>query len=454
MRRLHLCLAAAAALTLAGCGSETPADPEEQRKAKVLAAVRSWYLFLDLLPAEGDAAADPKNYATADELLDALTSKARAEGKDRGWSYLLSTEQYQAYYQQGQNAGFGFGLQIKGSPPAQRLFVSQVFAGSAAAGAGFARGDEILAIGPDMDHLTPVANVPNDGSLSALFQSNAGSAKVFSVIPVGTGASAAQARTATAGTYAIDPVPTHAVLGTTGYVNLRTFITPAEAPLRAAFADFKAKGARNVVVDLRYNGGGYVKTAQILASLLAAGQAGKTMCEEQFNANHSGSNEALNFSPEANAGTFERVAFITTKSSASASELVPNALDPYLPIAFVGEKTYGKPVGQQVFELTGLDRELFLLSFKIANSAGNADYFDGLPDAKSRGPLCAAADDLTHPQESAEEASTKAALYFAENGTCPPATAGALRAAAAVEGVDYPRPRQPSPAQMDMPGVF
>jgi carboxyl-terminal processing protease len=445
-------LAGAIVAALAGCGSSST-DPEELRKSAVLSAVRSWYLFLDLLPADGDPLADPKRYSTADELLDALTSKAREQGKDRNWSYLVTKEQYESYYQRGENAGFGFSLQIKGSLPAQQLFVSQVFAGSPAASAGFKRGDEILAVGPDAEHLTPVANVPNDGSLGALFQSStAGSARVFSVRPVG--GAAVVTRSAAAGAYDVDPVPAHAMFGTTGYVSLRTFIAPADPLLRAAFADLKAKGAKNMVVDLRYNGGGYVSTAQLLASLLGGDLNGRTMFRQQFNAAHGDNEQSATFSAEPEAGAFERVAFITTRASASASELVPNALDPYLKVAFVGERTHGKPVGQLLFELTDLDRELFLISFKLSNSAGNADYFGGLPDASSIGPLCPAADDLAHAQDSADEASTKTALYFAEHGSCPMAATGALRAAAAHEAVDYPRVERSTPAQVDMPGLF
>lgn len=258
--QFRLCLAGAAAVALASCGSS--ASLEDQRKQDVLATARDWYLFQDLLPASDDPLADPKKYATADELLDALTSKARAQGKDRYWSYLLTTEDYQSYFQQGQTAGYGFGMQIQGSLPSQRLFVSQVFANSAAASAGFSRGDEILSIGPDAANLTPVANVSNDdGSLAALIQSSsAGVQRVFSVVPVG--ASSPVTRTMAPGTYDVDPVPSHWVSGTTGYVCLRTFIAPADNLLRAAFADFKDKGVQNVVVDLRYNGGGYVSTAR------------------------------------------------------------------------------------------------------------------------------------------------------------------------------------------------
>jgi carboxyl-terminal processing protease len=261
--------------------------------------------------------------------------------------------------------------------------------------------------------------------------------------------------------YDLDPVPAHWVDGNTGYVALRTFIATAEPLLRAVFQEFKDAGVQNVVIDLRYNGGGLVDTARILANLLAAGpgQSGAVMFNQQFNSSQSASsNRTYYFGSEVAAGTFQRVAFITTHASASASELVPNSLDPYLDIAFVGARTYGKPVGQYVFELSGCNRMLFLVSFKTVNFGGVGDYYDGLPvtgaPPASRGPLCQAEDDLTHPQGDASEASTQAAIYFARNGSCPPAPAGARRATGLPVPSDTPRPVHPTSVQQDIPGLF
>ncbi len=319
-------------LALSACGSGDPLCSPVLEKALVLQRVNDWYLHQELLP----SGLDPGAYASAAELLDAATAAARAQGLDRGWSYLLPTAQAEAYFQRGESAGFGFGLLVRGAAPAQRLFVSQAFPGSPAAGAGFTRGDEILAAGPSPGTLTPVAAAANDGTLGALVMAKAGTATTFSVLPLG--GSVPLLRTMTpAASFDLDPVPLHRVYPDgTGYVALRTFISPAEPLLRQAFATLREAGVRRVVVDVRYNGGGYISTAQLLASLLARDRTGEEMFEQRFNARHGASNSFTPFTSEPEASAFERVAFVTTRASASASELVPNALDPYVDIAFAG----------------------------------------------------------------------------------------------------------------------
>ena len=387
------------------------------------------------------------DHATADDLLDALTASAREQGVDRGWSYLLSSEQYEAFFLRGEAAGFGLGLLVRGAAPARRLFVSQVFPSSAAAGAGFQRGDEITAAGPLPGSLTPVAAAANDGTLGALVAGTVGTPRSFAVLPAGGGPEVVRTMTPTAA-YDLDPVPAVRVLEDgTGYVALRTFIAPAEPLLRQAFQRLRDAGVRRVVVDLRYNGGGYVSTAQVLANLLGRELPGRTMFEQRFNARHATSGSTARFGAEAAAGAFERVAFVTTGASASASELVPNVLDPYLPVAFAGSATYGKPVGQMIFDACA--SKLFLVAFELANAEGDAGYYSGLPDATTRGPLCAAEDDLSHAQDSEDEASTRAALHFVRTGSCPasPAASALLRAQAAATGATEPvRGAGPHPA--------
>jgi hypothetical protein len=209
----------------------------------------------------------------------------------------------------------------------------------------------------------------------------------------------------------------------------------------------------DLVVDVRYNGGGLISVAEILSNLLGAAQPASRMYQLQLSPANAFYDTISSFSepPQPQAIAPAHVAFVTTGATASASELVPNVLDPYLPVALVGDRTYGKPVGQFQFQDPVCNMALFLISFRLVNSAGNADYFSGLPDPPAfRGPLCPAADDLTQPQESPLEASTSAALYWLENGVCPPAPAAAL----ARVPTEFPRPLRPTPAQVDVPGLF
>jgi C-terminal processing protease CtpA/Prc len=442
-RRIALALAAA----LCGCPRPDTCSPSLEKQA-VWADAQDWYLYQDLLP----ATVDPALYATPSDLLDAVTAEARAQGKDRYWSFITTQQATQQYYGDGQSVGFGIGLLVRGT----QLFVSQVIPGAAAAGAGFARGDEILAIGPDEAHLEPVGPHLSDGTLGALFPPPV--AAEVRAFQVKTLAGDTVTRTVTTRVYDLVPVPSHWTSNGIGYVGLRTFIGTAEAPLRAAFETFRSATTpvTGVVVDLRYNGGGLVSIAEVLADLLGGGLAPRKMYDLRLNAGHAGQGGTTFFTARAEAIAGLKVAFITTGASASASELVVNVLDPYLPAALVGSRTYGKPVGQYTLDLAPCDDVLFLIAFKLVNSAGHGDYYDGLPDGSPsfHAPLCAAVDDLTHAQDSALEASTAAALYWLANGTCPPAPTGAAALRAAASPISYPAAAAPTPAQRDIPGLF
>jgi carboxyl-terminal processing protease len=392
-------------------------------------------------------------YATPSDLLDAITETARAQGKDRYWSFVTTRESSDQYFSSGQTVGFGLGLLARGTSPAFRLLVSQVIAGSAAADAGFVRGDEILAIGPDGAHLEPVGPHLADGTLATLFPPPiAGEVRAFQVQAL---SGDAPVRTVTTRVYDLVPVPSTWVANGVGYVGLRTFVSTAGAPLRAAFRTFQDAGVSGVVVDLRYNGGGLVSIAELLADLLGGGLAPQKMYDLLLN---SGPGGRASFAAQAEAISDPtlKVAFITTGASASASELVANVLDPYRTIALVGSPTYGKPVGQFGYALTPCSDVLFLVAFGLVNALGHGDYYAGLPDGSPdfHAAFCPAADDLTQPQNGLAEASTAAALHWLATGTCPPAPAGAGGLRLAAPATSYPTASAPTPAQRHIPGLF
>jgi C-terminal processing protease CtpA/Prc len=124
-----------------------------------------------------------------------------------------------------------------------------------------------------------------------------------------------------------------------------------------------------------------------------------------------------------------RLLVVATRGSASASELLINALRPYLTVVVVGDRTYGKPVGQYV--LPFCDKVIAPVSFSIRNIADQGDYFDGIPAD------CAADDDISHDLGDAEESSLAEALSVLSTGECSlkEATARSRRA-----GDDAARP--------------
>jgi carboxyl-terminal processing protease len=197
-----------------------------------------------------------------------------------------------------------------------------------------------------------------------------------------------------------------------GYVFFRNFVRPSVAALDEAFAALREAGVSELVLDLRYNGGGLVDVAVHLGSLiggsLTAGQAFATYAHNDRNAFR---NETLRFeSLEQPAPQLSRLIVIASRSSASASELVVNALRPFMPVSIIGDATYGKPVGQYLIEFC--DKVLAPVSFSLRNANNEGDYFGGLP------PTCEAADAIEHELGDPAEASLAEALHFIRHDGC------------------------------------
>ena len=253
----------------------------------------------------------------------------------------------------------------------------------------------------------------------------------------------------------------------TGYVNLRTFIDSAEPQLRAAFQRFRDEGVTDLVIDLRYNGGGLVRTAELFSDLLGRDRfTNQVQSITRFRASKSANNETRNFRPQPQSVAPTRIAFITTGASASASELVINAMIPYLGtnMALIGSNTFGKPVGQIGLDRAACDDRIRIVAFATENADGNANYFNGL--AGSVANSCQAADDISQQLGNPGEASTARALGFLSGASCTPisrvldgATASTTRTPSGQRvPLSDPRellmPEQPTPAQREVPGSF
>ena len=144
------------------------------------------------------------------------------------------------------------------------------------------------------------------------------------------------------------------------------------------FNKFTNAGVTDVVIDLRYNGGGYVSVQQRLANYLVAPSATNgLMMKEQYNDKNSQYNEVTYFRK---VGPFspQHIYFIVSKGTASASELLINNLSPYMDIKLVGPgATHGKPVG--FFPVSVGEWYIFPVSFKSSNRNGEGNYFNGIP---------------------------------------------------------------------------
>ena len=348
---------------------------------------------------------DPTRYASPEEYLEAV----RYRPLDTHFSFITSRAANDAFYGESQYVGLGVSWTVIG----QDLRVLQVFPESPASEAGLMRGDRVTAIGG-----RPVADLIATNQLDAAI----GAAEIGVSLQIQFSSKTGAVTTAQVAKRVVT-IPTvsqaQAYLAggrRVGYIFFRNFVTPSNAALDAAFATLNGARIDDLVLDLRYNGGGLVSVARHLASLIGGAKtSGQVFVEYKHNDKNVRLNQTTRFEDTSAAATLNRLIVITTPASASASELVINALRPFMPVIVVGSRTYGKPVGQYQYDFC--DKTLAPVSFSVRNSRGEGDYFDGFA------PDCAAADDVEHQLGDVEESSLREALTFATTNACSAAAA-------------------------------
>lgn len=218
----------------------------------------------------------------------------------------------------------------------------------------------------------------------------------------------------------------------------------SEAALSNVFSKFAAAAVTDLVIDLRYNGGGYVSTAEHLINLIAPSSVnGKVMFSEAFNSSlqagktgilknqpirdqngdyvyfngriatyadesYTIANNTFNIEKKGSLTNVSKVVFIITDRTASASELVINSLKPYVDVKIVGSTSYGKPVGFFPIRIDKYD--VYMSMFSTTNSLGQGDYFAGFT------PNSVKADDVTRDFGNPAEISLSAALSYINTG--------------------------------------
>jgi C-terminal processing protease CtpA/Prc len=419
--------------------------------------LNEWYLFPETLP----TSLSPAAYTTVDDYIDALTATARGQGRDRYFTYITSIQEENAYFSSGATAGLGVRLSYQGA----RLFISEAYEGAPALAAGIDRGTEIVGVGTDSSNIRSVADIiaaqGSAGVSSALGPNTVGTSRVLRI----TDATGTRNVTVAKAEYDVRPLSTRYGVKIidngggqrVGYINMRTFISTANDQLRTAFSDFRAQGITNFVIDFRYNGGGLVSTAELMGDLLGGNRTNNDIfAVTRFRASKSSQNQTRRFSPQSQSVSPVKIAFISTRATASASELVAAGLAPYLGTnaALIGSNSYGKPVGQIAVDLTACDDRIRVVAFAMENAAGQADYYSGL--AGTLRTTCAAADDITRPLGDPQEASLRAALDFVAGRSCTPIALAqsAQSTASRNELRALPAPRDASTAQREIPGLF
>lgn len=406
-----------ATLALAGCGggggSATPAAAAgcslDAQKADLRATMERDYLWYAQLQSP-----DPAGFGSLAAYLGGLRSAGvpgnPAFPPDR-WSGLQPTESFQRFFGDGQSLGYGLsvaGLEVSGT--GQPLRVRYVEPRSPAAAAGVQRGDTLLlADGRAVADLTRASDfswleTDRPGSrLSLRLRGLDGAERTVELVSA---------------VHDLQPVSVATVLRSprgrsAGYLVLKDFIGTSSGPLDAAFAQFRAAGVQELVLDLRYNGGGLVQLAADLASRIQPLAEGRTFTRLVYSDRRSGSNLSYAFNrPQQSVPGLTRVYVLTGARTCSASELLVNGLRPVVEVVQVGATTCGKPVGFQPRD-NGCGVTVSQVNFEVVNADGQGRYWDGIV------PRCAAAEDWNQPLGDPTERLTAVALAHADTGNCP-----------------------------------
>ena len=358
------------------------------------------------------------------------------------------------------NSGIELGYGVtwsSGSATAPRIWrVAIVEPGSPAAAAGLRRGDQLsLVDGADFVNGSDAATV--DKINAGLFPSTPGASHSFTLKRgVETVAVTMQAQEVTASsvknTKVID-TPT----GKVGYLSFENHNAVAERQLIESITTLQAAGVNDLVLDLRYNGGGYLAVAAELAYMIAGPSTqGKVFERLQYN-NKIEAQQApqiIRFEPtaagfDAGAGSIaegtalptlnlSRVTVLTTSGTCSASEAIINGLRGVdVEVNVIGATTCGKPYGFTPVPNCGTT--YFSVEFQGVNAKGFGDYANGIS------PTCPVADDLEHALGDPNEALLAGALSYRATGTCPARTSSVVATGTSVRATAIGAPVQVRP---------
>jgi C-terminal processing protease CtpA/Prc len=381
------------------------ADAMKQFTRAYLNEVYLWYAEMPSVNAASYSRVDDYFYSLLTPQLDAT-----GQYKDR-FSFIATTQDADSLLT-GNNIGYG----VRWETDSQgRLRVAFVEAGSPALVAGLARGGELVEV------LTPGASwFPNaPATISFVYRSTPG----------------ADTRTVTLASAPVqeDPLPLVQTLTSpagrkVAYLLFNAHTSGAQDRLIPVIQAAQAAGVQDVVLDLRYNGGGYLYTALSLSSMLAGSTADGQVFEQlRYNDKRSAETEAstLRFSGSlqfAETGFPEgsplprlallRVFVLAGGGTCSASESIVNSLRGVgVEVVIIGKPTCGKPYGFSRRDNCGFS--YFPIEFQGVNAQGFGDYAGGFT------PTCDLPDDFDHALGAPAERLLSAALVYADTGACP-----------------------------------
>ncbi len=403
------------------------------------------YLWREAVPSVNPNDARFSNKADVQGSLqayfDALRSPAlTASGarQDR-FSFMIPTSKWQQMTQAGVDAGFGIEWTMASPTPPRGIRIAYVMPDSPAQRAGLKRGDTLVTVNGVSADANDQAGVDMLNDMMSPDQLQQRFDFTFSR----SGGQTVQVSLLSAEVdnqpVTLDEVLTGADGRKVGHLIFNTHIAKGEIQLIDAMSRFQQAGVSDLVVDLRYNGGGLLFMASQLAYMVAGTQqtAGKDFERSRYNSRRQATDGRatpfydtsclLDASYKCTqerplpALNLRRVYVLAQRGTCSASEAFINGLRGVdVEVVLIGGKTCGKPYGFTAKDNCG--NSYFPIEFGGTNQKGFGDYADGFVPAGS-GPTgvpgCVVGDDLGHELSSPSEAMLAAALQHRINGSCP-----------------------------------
>lgn len=371
-----------------------------------------------------------------------ITPEVTASGKAKDqYHFTYDTQEYLQSSQSGIEQGYGIGWKYGNMYPPRELYVAYTEQDSPMANYNLQRGAKLLEIdGIDFVNTNTSANI--DKINAGLFPENDNEQHSFTFQRYDS--EDTFTITLTAQAIETKPVYNQKVVSTNtgevGYMQFNSFIAPAQSDLVAAFETFSSAQVTDLVLDLRYNGGGLLAMAAQLSYMIGGDQIANNAKFFQYHYNNKlGSGQYTSFYGQEIDWTqgvltnnalptlnLSRVFILTSADTCSASEAVINGLlGADIEVIQIGQTTCGKPYGFLPEENCGTT--YFTVQFKGVNDKGFGDYADGFSPVNSLGLVdtnalitgCAVNDDLSHALGSTDEKLLATALTYRESSSCP-----------------------------------
>ena len=382
------------------------------------------YFWYGLTPPSPSPAGFTSVAAYFDALIygggDLIPNGGGARWPSDRYSGFQSTESFNRFFGDGQTLGYGVavaGLEVTEPTPQPNapLWVRYIEPGSPAAAAGVVRGDRVMSING-----VAAASAINAKDFSALTPNTSGE-RLTLVLRSAAGADRTVALTAAE--YGLTPVQNAGIVQTQngrsiGYVTVKDMIGQTQTPLANAFANFKANNVQELVLDLRYNGGGLVSVGGDVASYAAGSRgSGQLFARLLYNDKRSANNSEVRFGDPAAWAGFSKVYVLAGPRTCSASEQVINGLRGVgVNVIAIGDTTCGKPVGF-LPQGNSCGTTYSVVNFESVNARNEGRYFDGFQAT------CLEAEDFRTAVGAINDPLLVAAAYHADNGFCRAGTA-------------------------------